>query len=114
MFEALWDLAEQNGDVGRRGLDTDEINVLPTSKVAEKKTSASSQSKKTAASDDAECRICLSPFESNETLRTLPCLHQFHRACIDKWIKVCKITRCVNLMFVIHCITPPRAPFDHI
>lgn len=95
-YEALWDLAEQNGDVVRRGLNTDEINVLPTSKFSEKPASTSSQSDQSTVSEDSECRVCLSRFEPNETLRTLPCLHRFHRNCIDKWIKrnaVCPVCR---------------------
>jgi len=88
--QALWDLAEWNGDVGRQGLNTDEINVLPTSKFMEKTQSSSSLSDRGTVSDDTvnECRICLSQFEPNETLRTLPCLHRFHRDCIDNWIQV--------------------------
>ena len=86
--QALWDLAERNGDVQHRGLNTDEINVLPTSKFAKKPSSTSSQSEQSTVSEDTECRVCLSQFEPNETLRTLPCLHRFHRNCIDKWIKV--------------------------
>lgn len=97
-YEALWDLAEWNGDVGPRGLNTDEINVLPTSKFAEKMQSSSSLSHHGTASDEtvSECRICLSQFEPNETLRTLPCLHRFHRHCIDNWIQrnaVCPVCR---------------------
>jgi len=86
--QALWDLAEQNGDVGRRGLSADELNVLPTSKFTEKSSSTSSQSDRGANTEDPECRVCLSQFERNETLRTLPCLHRFHRSCIDNWITV--------------------------
>lgn len=97
-YEDLWDLAEWNGDVGNRGLNTDEINVLPTSKFTEKTQSASSLSDCGTASDETvnECRICLSQFESNDTLRTLPCLHRFHRDCIDNWIQrnaVCPVCR---------------------
>ena len=85
--QALWDLAEENGDVRRRGLDSHEINVLPTSKFTENVPSSTSNSDK-AVSEDAECRICLSQFQRNDTLRTLPCLHKFHRDCIDNWIQV--------------------------
>ena len=95
--QALWDLAESNGDVGHRGLNTDEINVLPTSKFTETTQSTSSLSDRGCVSGDAvsECRICLSKFEPNETLRTLPCLHRFHRDCIDTWIQVSSIIHSV-------------------
>ena len=35
---------------------------------------------------DDECIICLSKFEVNDTLRTLPCQHSFHAGCIDLWM----------------------------
>ena len=33
-----------------------------------------------------ECAVCLAPFEVGETLRTLPCRHEFHKACVDAWL----------------------------
>lgn len=32
-----------------------------------------------------ECSICLESFMVNEGYRTLPCGHDFHKKCIDKW-----------------------------
>jgi hypothetical protein len=40
--------------------------------------------------------VCLSAFKQDETIRTLPCLHAFHRACIDPWLRkavVCPVCR---------------------
>lgn len=35
----------------------------------------------------AECPVCLSEFEDNQELRTLPkCNHSFHVDCIDMWL----------------------------
>lgn len=35
----------------------------------------------------AECAVCLSEFEDNQELRTLPkCNHSFHVDCIDMWL----------------------------
>lgn len=33
------------------------------------------------------CTICLDNFQENETIRTLPCAHQFHKDCVDRWLE---------------------------
>lgn len=40
----------------------------------------------TLSAEDAECVICLSSYEDGSDLRELPCQHNFHCACIDKWL----------------------------
>jgi hypothetical protein len=40
--------------------------------------------------EDAKCAICLSDFQSGELLRTLPCEHRYHVACIDRWLQTSK------------------------
>ncbi|CAN6274089.1 unnamed protein product [Urochloa humidicola] len=49
-------------------------------------------------SDDMEqCHICLTEYEEGEQIRTLPCKHEFHLQCVDKWLKeihrVCPLCR---------------------
>jgi hypothetical protein len=44
------------------------------------------------------CNICLGPYEIGDEVRTLLCLHQFHRECVDTWLRshnncpICKFT----------------------
>ncbi|KAF0686998.1 Aste57867_21218 [Aphanomyces stellatus] len=41
-----------------------------------------------ATSDDEEmCSICLETFETNATVKVLPCNHEFHQECIDPWLE---------------------------
>ena len=36
--------------------------------------------------EETECCVCLSKFEAGDTVRALPCKHEFHKDCIDKWL----------------------------
>jgi len=33
-----------------------------------------------------QCSVCLEPYQVGETVRTIPCFHTFHTACIDPWL----------------------------
>ncbi|KAH1019270.1 hypothetical protein HUJ04_009114 [Dendroctonus ponderosae] len=48
---------------------------------------------KTIKMDDKEvqgdgecCAVCIEPYKLSETLRILPCRHEFHKNCIDPWL----------------------------
>ncbi|KAJ8634878.1 hypothetical protein MRB53_009145 [Persea americana] len=57
--------------------------------------------KKTAiheSGDDVEqCYICLAEYEEGDKIRVLPCRHEYHMSCVDKWLKeihgVCPLCR---------------------
>jgi hypothetical protein len=38
--------------------------------------------------DQTKCSVCLSDFVEGDTLKSLPCVHFFHKDCIDTWLMV--------------------------
>nr|XP_043626104.1 E3 ubiquitin protein ligase RIE1-like [Erigeron canadensis] len=41
--------------------------------------------------DDVDCSICLDLYENGSEINLLPCKHNFHAACIRKWLSIKRI-----------------------
>lgn len=76
--EALLSLAERLGKAKARGLGKIEIEQLPSYRF----------SSSNMQSDQLTCVVCMCDFEARQLLRVLPCSHEFHSKCVDKWLKV--------------------------
>lgn len=57
------------------------INSLPT-----KKFTASTENMND--DDKPGCAICMDDFKENDELRVMPCNHEFHTTCVDRWLAV--------------------------
>ncbi|XP_007238141.2 uncharacterized protein si:ch211-59o9.10 [Astyanax mexicanus] len=85
-YEALLAFEENQGSaVAKNNLSKGDIERLPT-KVYDPAHSAGK----------TECQICFCDYKQGEKLRILPCLHDYHVKCIDRWLKensTCPICR---------------------
>lgn len=84
-YDAMLRLGERMGDVKEerwRMVSKKEIAKLPTVTYKE------SLLGKSNAGDDSlhSCLVCQCCYENGETLRKLPCKHQFHKDCVDQWL----------------------------
>lgn len=84
-YEALLEFEERQGAVVSKKLSRREIQRFPT------KTFQSSSS-----AGNSQCQICFCDYTDGEKLRMLPCFHDYHVQCIDRWLKdntTCPICR---------------------
>ncbi|XP_005098687.1 uncharacterized protein LOC101863671 isoform X1 [Aplysia californica] len=83
-YEQLLALAEQIGEVNR-GLSKSELDKLPTSK--HRCDSSEGAEAGAGSADSQQCNICLNDYENGDRKRNLPCKHDFHKDCVDQWLK---------------------------
>ena len=86
-FQALLNLAERLGEAKPCGLLKTDIDQLPCYRF--------NADVQRSSLDQTSCVVCMCDFESRQLLRVLPCSHEFHGKCVDKWLKVCSFTRLV-------------------
>ena len=97
-YEALLSLAERLGEAKPRGLARSDIEQLPSYRY---------KPENAHESDQTTCVVCMCDFEAKQNLRVLPCAHEFHSRCVDKWLKVCikRITQSSHLLIrVFDCV----------
>jgi len=97
------DLSSLFGPQGPAPASQQQISQLPTEVIRESDVNAngtnggggSSSTAHNTAGDDQpitrtrsnlNCTVCLEDIVPGDTVRTLPCLHRFHTACIDRWL----------------------------
>lgn len=87
-YEALLNLAERLGEAKPKGLTKPEIEQLPAYRF--------NKENHHSDMDQTSCVVCMCDFENRQLLRVLPCSHEFHAKCVDKWLKTnrtCPICR---------------------
>merc|ERR1740123_2079407 len=86
------------------GADDRIIKDLPTRKVTaeelmknESKTDTNANMESDDENEDGpSCAICMQQYKIGDELRILPCKHEFHCECVDKWLpmkKICPLCR---------------------
>ncbi len=84
-YEMLQTLDQDVSPRASRGATQAEINALPLHTVSPME--AANNEAETEAGGGPSCNICLGPYAVREEVRTLPCLHRYHRHCIDTWLR---------------------------
>jgi len=88
-YEALLNLAERLGEAKPRGLGKPDIEQLPSYRY-------NAELRRETMHEQTSCVVCMCDFETRQLLRVLPCSHEFHAKCVDKWLKTnrtCPICR---------------------
>ena len=93
-FEMLAQLDEHTAT--HRGATQAQINHLPTHTVTQQFVDAAAAADAVAGaaspgasgpSSRSACAICLAPYEVGDVVRTVLCMHVYHRQCIDSWLQ---------------------------
>ncbi|XP_076811791.1 uncharacterized protein LOC143458805 isoform X1 [Clavelina lepadiformis] len=85
-YEALLRLAEELGEAKPQGLSKVKIEQLSSYRFKPG----------TQTNEQPICVVCMCEWEAKQLLRVLPCKHEFHAKCVDRWLKrnrTCPICR---------------------
>lgn len=74
-----------DSDSAQRGLDEETIDAHTVGHTFEVGPSGGTGS--TVDAENGQCMICMETFTAGDALRTLPCLHRYHRSCADEWLR---------------------------
>ncbi|CDH51653.1 predicted protein [Lichtheimia corymbifera JMRC:FSU:9682] len=99
----------------KRQLTQDMVRMLPTRLYGLE----NQEECEKAAKEQNGCVICLEPFKFGDAIRSLPCLHEYHKDCIDPWLTK-KSASCPLCLQVVNIPAPPEeahidatpSPFD--
>lgn len=67
--------------------------------------------------DSEVCAVCLDEFQNNQLVRTLPCDHEFHCECVDRWLlakRTCPLCKGNILERLSHLDTKGHIPRNNI
>ncbi|KAL3818371.1 hypothetical protein ACJIZ3_004276 [Penstemon smallii] len=98
LFEVLDEIHQQSVVLSSRP-SVSSIGSIPASNevVDSLPSKLFSKLKRKTSEEAAQCYICLVEYEEGDSMRILPCHHEFHRVCVDKWLKevhrVCPLCR---------------------
>jgi hypothetical protein len=74
---------------GAQGLPAGVLEQLPCSVHSKKKReSCADGADGEDGGEEDQCGICLAEFDEGDRKRLLPCLHTYHKSCIDRWLSV--------------------------
>lgn len=80
-YEQLLALQERIGDVKKKGASVSTITSTTQTYVYHKPAGNTSD-----GNENAKCSVCMDDFAEGDEVRMLPCIHAYHRACIDQWL----------------------------